>query len=165
MPIEQLRSGIIRSFSHFGAKLWNEIPCHIRHLTKNKSKKTLRKLLFDILDSEDDYIDTPNLIKKFNQPNISKNKFLLISFYFTIYLFNSVFLQSVVCYLVLIHITIFVSFTVNFPQLIALVFIFIFFTHCPASNSLASCGQYFRNFIFFINKVLCFCCCCCYKTA
>ena len=51
-------------FSRFGAKLWNEIPCNIRHLPKNKFKKTLRKLLFDILNSEDDYIDTPTLIKK-----------------------------------------------------------------------------------------------------
>ena len=34
------------------------------HLLKNKFKKTLRKLLFDILNSEDDtiYIDSPNLI-------------------------------------------------------------------------------------------------------
>ena len=66
----QLNSSVLelykRSFSRFGAKLWNEIPCHIRHLTKNKSKKTLRKLLFDILNSKDDYIDTPTLIKKFN---------------------------------------------------------------------------------------------------
>ena len=30
----------------------------------NKFKKTLRKLLFDILNSEDDYIDTPALITK-----------------------------------------------------------------------------------------------------
>ena len=52
------------SFSRFGAKLWNEIPRSIRHLPKNKFKKTLRKLLFDILNSEDDYIDTPTLIKK-----------------------------------------------------------------------------------------------------
>ena len=54
------------SFSRFGAKLWNEIPCHIRHPPKNKlkKKKTLRKLLFDILNSEDDYIDAPTLIKK-----------------------------------------------------------------------------------------------------
>ena len=27
------------SFSRFGAKLWNEIPCNIRHLPKNKFKK------------------------------------------------------------------------------------------------------------------------------
>ena len=30
----------------------------------NKFKKTLCKLLFDILNSEDDYIDTPTLITK-----------------------------------------------------------------------------------------------------
>ena len=52
------------SFFRFGAKLWNEITCHIRHLSKNKFKKTLRKLLFDILNSEYDYINTPTLIKK-----------------------------------------------------------------------------------------------------
>ena len=52
------------SFSRFGAKLWNEIPCNIRQLPKNKLKATVRKLLFDILHSEDDYIDTPILIKK-----------------------------------------------------------------------------------------------------
>ena len=52
------------SFSRFGAKLWDEIPRNIGHLPKNKFKKTLRKLLFDILNSEGDYIDTPTLIKK-----------------------------------------------------------------------------------------------------
>ena len=29
-----------------------------------KKKKKLRKLLYDILNSQDDYIDTPTLIKK-----------------------------------------------------------------------------------------------------
>ena len=45
------------SFSCFGAKQWNEIAYHIRQI--------LRKLIFDILNSEDDYIDTPNFIKLF----------------------------------------------------------------------------------------------------
>ena len=67
------------SFSRFEANLWNEIPCHIRHLPKSKFKKTLRKTLFDILNSEDNYINTPTLIKKVK---MSKTKFLLISFYF-----------------------------------------------------------------------------------
>ena len=52
------------SFSRFRAKLWNKIPCHIRHLPKNKFKQTVRKLLFNILNSEDDCIDTPTLNKK-----------------------------------------------------------------------------------------------------
>ena len=38
------------------------LNCNSQRL--NKFKKTLRKLLFDILNSEDDYIDTPTLIKK-----------------------------------------------------------------------------------------------------
>ena len=78
------------SFSRFGAKLWNEIPCNIRHLLKNKFKKTLRKLLFDILNREDDYIDTPTLKK------MSKNKFLLISFYFYNLFVSLFFLYSVI---------------------------------------------------------------------
>ena len=45
------------------AKLWNEIPCHIRHLPKNKFKKNTLQITFGILNSEDDYIDMPNLIK------------------------------------------------------------------------------------------------------
>ena len=59
-------------FSHFGATLWNEIPCHIRHLpTINlKNTHTLRKLLFDIFNSEDIYIHTPTLIK---QVKLAKN--------------------------------------------------------------------------------------------
>ena len=70
------------SFSRFGAKLWNEIPWYIWHLPKNKFKKTLCKLLFDILNSEDDNIDTPTLIKKVQLAKYVENKFLLISFYF-----------------------------------------------------------------------------------
>ena len=47
-----------------GAKVWNEIPCNIRQLPKNKFKKTLCKLFVGILNSESDSIDTPTLIKK-----------------------------------------------------------------------------------------------------
>ena len=46
-----------RSSTRFGTNRWNEILCQIRHLTENKIKKTLCKLLFDILD-------TPSSIKK-----------------------------------------------------------------------------------------------------
>ena len=46
-----------RSSTRFWTKRWNEIPCQIRHLTKNKIKKTLCKLLFEILD-------TPSSIRK-----------------------------------------------------------------------------------------------------
>ena len=33
-------------------------------MNKVEKKKKLRKLLYDILNSQDDYIDTPTLIKK-----------------------------------------------------------------------------------------------------
>ena len=36
---------------------------HTRHHAKSKFKKTLRKLLFDILNSENAYINRPTLIK------------------------------------------------------------------------------------------------------
>ena len=55
------------SFPRFGAKLWNEIPCKSHPIDfqspRISFKKTLRKLLFFNLNSEDDYIDTPTLIK------------------------------------------------------------------------------------------------------
>ena len=40
------------SFSRLGVKLWNKIP----------RKRILRKLLFDILENEDDYIQIPYMI-------------------------------------------------------------------------------------------------------
>ena len=76
------RRQIQNSFFRFGAKVWNEMPCNIWHLPKNKFKKTLHKLLFDILNSEDDYIGTPTLIKKVKLAKNVENTFLPISFYF-----------------------------------------------------------------------------------
>ena len=52
------------SFSRFGTKLWNEIPCNIRHLAKNKFKKKKNHSANYFLNSEDDYIVTPILIKE-----------------------------------------------------------------------------------------------------
>ena len=81
------------SFSRFGTKLWNEIPCNIRHLAKNKFKKkkakSLRKLFFDILNLEDDYIYTPTLIKEVKLAKKCRkiNSCLLVAT-FTTYLFN-----------------------------------------------------------------------------
>ena len=48
--------------------VWRHVKTiyNIRQFPKNKFKKTLRKLLFDILNSEDNYIDTTTLIKKVN---------------------------------------------------------------------------------------------------
>ena len=70
------------------------MPCHIRHLPKNKFKNTLLKSLFDILNSEDNYIDMPTFFitnqGKISQKSQKLNSSLLIST-FTIYLFYSFF--------------------------------------------------------------------------
>ena len=51
-------------FSRLGVKLWNKIPSHITNLPKKAFKRILRKLLLDILEMEDDYIEISLLIKK-----------------------------------------------------------------------------------------------------
>ena len=52
------------SFSRLGVKLWNETPRYITDLPKKTFKKVLCKLLFDVLEKEDDYIQIPMIIKK-----------------------------------------------------------------------------------------------------
>ena len=51
-------------FSHLEVKLWNKIPCCITDLPKKAFKRVLHKLLFDILEKEDDYIQIPMSIKE-----------------------------------------------------------------------------------------------------
>ena len=52
------------SFSRLGVKLWNKISRYITDLPKRTFKRVLRKLLFDILEKEDDYIQIPMIIQK-----------------------------------------------------------------------------------------------------
>ena len=52
------------SFSRLGVKLWSKIPRYITDLPKRTFKRVLRKLLFDILEKEDDYIQIPMIIQK-----------------------------------------------------------------------------------------------------
>ena len=52
------------SFSRLGVKLWNKIPSYITSLPKKAFKRILRKLLFDVLEMEDDYIEISLMIKK-----------------------------------------------------------------------------------------------------
>ena len=53
------------SFSRLGVKLWNKIPSYITNLPKKAFKSgVFHKLLFDILEMEDDYIEIPLIIKK-----------------------------------------------------------------------------------------------------
>ena len=52
------------SLSGFGIKLWNEIPHYIRDLPRKNVLKTLHNLLLNILQNENDYIETPMIAKK-----------------------------------------------------------------------------------------------------
>ena len=52
------------SFSRLGVKLRNTIPGYITDLPKKAFKRVLCKLLFDILEMKDDYVDIPLIIKK-----------------------------------------------------------------------------------------------------
>ena len=51
------------SFSQLGVKLWNKLPSCTTNLLKKAFKRALRKLLFDILEMEDDHIEIPLIIK------------------------------------------------------------------------------------------------------
>ena len=52
------------SFSRIGTKIWNEMPMSLRKLPKNVLKRKLKQILFEILASEDCYIDVPVIIQK-----------------------------------------------------------------------------------------------------
>ena len=48
-----------QSFSRFGARLWNNIPCHMSDLPKKTFERFVRTSLLNILQNEDDYIHIP----------------------------------------------------------------------------------------------------------
>ena len=49
------------SFSFLGAKVWNSLPKSLRQLTKHKFKKTIEETLFQILITQDSYVDVSTL--------------------------------------------------------------------------------------------------------
>ena len=51
------------SFSRIGVKVWNAIPQALRNLSKNALKKKLKQILFNILGSQDSYIDLSEIIQ------------------------------------------------------------------------------------------------------
>ena len=59
----------LKSFSAFGARLWNCLHPDWRKLTKRAFKRKLHKLLFTVLGIEDYYVDAHSLILKFNANN------------------------------------------------------------------------------------------------
>ena len=52
------------SFSRIGTKLWNEMPVPFRKLSKNAFKRKIKQTLFEILASEDCYIDLPEIVQE-----------------------------------------------------------------------------------------------------
>ena len=52
------------SFSCFGVKAWNCLPSRVCNLPKLAFKKSIRKALFAALESEEAYIEAPNLLSK-----------------------------------------------------------------------------------------------------
>ena len=52
------------STAFFGAKVWNCLPLEIRKLPRTAFKQKIRDLLFQILDVEDSYVDSPTLLNK-----------------------------------------------------------------------------------------------------
>ena len=53
-----------RSYTRFGAKLWNSYRHKFRQLPKSAVKKLVLDLLLLIMEAEDNYIETPNLLYK-----------------------------------------------------------------------------------------------------
>ena len=57
--VKSCRQEIQNNSSWLKVKLWNKIPCCITDLPKKALKRVIHKLLFDILEKEDDYIQIP----------------------------------------------------------------------------------------------------------
>ena len=54
----------VNSFSRIGTKIWNEMPVSLRKLSKNAFKRKIKQTLFEILASEDCFIDLPEIVQK-----------------------------------------------------------------------------------------------------
>ena len=54
----------MNSFSRIGTRIWNEMPVSLRKLSKNAFKRKIKQTLFEILASEDCYIDLPEIVQK-----------------------------------------------------------------------------------------------------
>ena len=66
--ITQLSANIIKIITQnvFGSTIWNGIPLTLRSLRKNDFTKKITTLLFDILISEDSYLETDEIIHRIN---------------------------------------------------------------------------------------------------
>ena len=53
-----------KSFSRYGVKIWNSLPCEMRQMSKNNFKINVHDTLLWILSEENDPIDLHDLITK-----------------------------------------------------------------------------------------------------
>ena len=51
----------LNSFSRIGTTIWNEMPLTLRNLSKYNFKRKIKRKLFDILTSDDSYLDIRNI--------------------------------------------------------------------------------------------------------
>ena len=54
-----------KSFTRIGVLIWNSIPLSLKSLSKSAYQNKIKKLLLDVLNCEDDYIEVSKLIKHF----------------------------------------------------------------------------------------------------
>ena len=52
-------------FTRIGVSIWNSIPLSLKSLNKSAYQNKIKKLLLDVLNCEDDYIEVSKLIKHF----------------------------------------------------------------------------------------------------
>ena len=53
-----------KSFSRYGVKIWNSLPCEMRQMSKNNFKINVHDTLLRILSEENGHIDLRDLITK-----------------------------------------------------------------------------------------------------
>ena len=54
-----------KSFTRIGVSISNSIPLSLKSLNKSAYQNNIKKLLLDVLNCEDDYIEVSKLIKHF----------------------------------------------------------------------------------------------------
>lgn len=52
------------SFSRIGTKIWIEMPVTFTNLSNNAFKRKTKLTLFDVIASDDHYIDLPEIVQK-----------------------------------------------------------------------------------------------------
>ena len=65
----------LNSFSRIGSTIWNGIPLKLRNLKKNDFNRKITRTLFDVLNFEDSYLDSYNILQKVRLFSIDISKY------------------------------------------------------------------------------------------